>query len=846
MQLDRLARAQTPLLNNLRGAAPHLARLSGNLPAFNRNSEDALRTLGKAGVVGKRALQSGADEIELLAEAGRKATPTLEPLGDFLTDIDDPRRAVEIDERAGEDTGRTGLEPGRRNTMGYTGLEGLLNYVRNQTLAINQFDGVSHLFRFGIYEANTGLCGSFSSGRDPDTGEIGVPAQAGGTTTSMLDAADCIAWLGANQGGIAPGHQDEDLGLPQYHPSACPNGTLPMDAATRYCDGVARRDGDGDGRDGGGGPDRKRGRPAGDTDARASFVARPGAGPARRPRPAGHRRRRSDLPRRRWAWRLRRWRRRLPGGDRRPPRLPLQAMRRNATSVLAASPTMVGAVTVLVAIVAVFLAYNANKGLPFVPVYRVSVEIPNGARATNANEIRIGGTRVGVIESIEPIVDSSGGQTVSVDSGSEELPQVAARLNLKLDEAAKPLPVDSVFRVRYRSAFGLKYLEVVRGTGEPAEEGYIFDGLDDGAVCDLPTEEDGQFAADRDPAAANGCFQAQDEFDDLGNTYDRKTRMAQRDNLEGFGSAFAGRGLSLNDTIQELGPLMRYLGPVARNLSDPETRFNRLFPALARTASLVQPVASLQAEQFAFAARAFEAISRDPDAYATVIEQGPETLRTAISLLPAQREFNRKFADLAIELNPGIEDLRTAAPALNEAVEVGTPVLGDQPPVNRRLRSALRGPQPARPAAVDPDHADAPARDVRRGDPARPPRRSRADGVQLLELLVHVLPERAVRRGAAPRQRLPPDAHALPRRADGGDAARRLLGPARERQVRPGGPGRQRHVQAIRAASLQLPPLRADGPGRKRPRLPARADRIPARLPGRARAAALGPGESRL
>jgi ABC-type transporter Mla subunit MlaD len=350
---------------------------------------------------------------------------------------------------------------------------------------------------------------------------------------------------------------------------------------------------------------------------------------------------------------------------------------------------MVGAVTVLVAIVAVFLAYNANKGLPFVPVYRVSVEIPNAARATNANEIRIGGSRVGVIESIEPIVDSSGSQTVSVDAGEEELPQVAARLNLKLDESARPLPVDSVFRIRYRSAFGLKYLEIVRGTGEPAEEGFIFDGLDDGAVCQLPTREGGEFAAGRDLPSANGCFQAQDEFDDLSNTYDRRTRMAQRQNLEGFGNAFAARGVSLNDTIQELGPLMSYLGPVARNLSDPRTRFDRLFPALARTASLVQPVAALQAEQFAFAARAFEAISRDPDAYAEVIEQGPETLRTAISLLPAGREFNRKFADLAIELNPGIRDLRSAAPALNEAVEVGTPVLDDSPPVNRRLREAL-------------------------------------------------------------------------------------------------------------------------------------------------------------
>ena len=364
-------------------------------------------------------------------------------------------------------------------------------------------------------------------------------------------------------------------------------------------------------------------------------------------------------------------------------------MRRSPTSVLAASPTMVGAVTVLISIVAVFLAYNANNGLPFVPVYRVSIDIPNGARATNANEIRIGGTRVGVIESIEPIVDSSAGQTVSVDATEDELPQVAARLNLKLDETAKPLPQDSVFRVRYRSAFGLKYLEVVRGTGEPAEEGFVFDGLDDGAVCQLPTAADGGFKEDRDSAASNGCFQAQDEFDDLGNTYDRRTRMAQRNNLEGFGSAFAARGVSLNDTIQELGPLMSYLRPVAQNLSDPRTRFNRLFPALARTADLVQPVAVQQAEQFAFAARAFEAISRDPDAYAQVIEQGPETLRTAISLLPAQREFNRKFADLAIELNPGIRSLRSAAPALNEAVEVGTPVLDDQPPVNRRLQDAL-------------------------------------------------------------------------------------------------------------------------------------------------------------
>ena len=265
VQLDRLARAQTPLLNNLRGAAPHLARLSGNLPAFNRNSEDALRTLGNAGDVGRRALSNGADEIELLAEAGRKATPALEPLGDFLTDLDDPRRAVEIDERVADETGRTGLEPGKRNTMGYTGLEGLLNYVRNQTLAINQFDSVSHLFRFGIYEANTGLCGSFNTGRNPDTGELGVPAQAGGTTRSISEVADCAAWLGPNQGGLAPGHTDADMGLGPYDPAVCPSGTEPADAL-RYCNpGGPRRSADPERSGGGGERERKREDPAGAT-----------------------------------------------------------------------------------------------------------------------------------------------------------------------------------------------------------------------------------------------------------------------------------------------------------------------------------------------------------------------------------------------------------------------------------------------------------------------------------------------------------------------------------------------------------------------------------------------------
>ena len=80
-------------------------------------------------------------------------------------------------------------------------------------------------------------------------------------------------------------------------------------------------------------------------------------------------------------------------------------MRRGRAQSLVASPTLVGAITTLVVVVAVFLAYNATNGLPFVPTYRVSVILPNGARVSPNNEVRIGGTRVGIVDSIEPVHD---------------------------------------------------------------------------------------------------------------------------------------------------------------------------------------------------------------------------------------------------------------------------------------------------------------------------------------------------------------------------------------------------------------------------------------------------------
>jgi len=363
---------------------------------------------------------------------------------------------------------------------------------------------------------------------------------------------------------------------------------------------------------------------------------------------------------------------------------------------------MVGAVTTLIVIVAVFLAYNANSGLPFVPVYRVSVVVPNGARLVKNNEVRIGGHRVGVIESITPTrvspqqVSNSATQTgtpgstatQASTSSSSDTCCVGAKLDLKLDKSAGPLPKDSIFRVRYRSSFGLKYLDITRGTGPQAPEGFVFDGLDDSGNCQLPVNLK-TFSSSEPTSAKNGCFQPQVEFDAINDTFNTKTRTNSRTNLVGFGDAFAGRGASLNEAIGKLRPLFANLKPVSEVLSNPNTELRRFIESLANTSRIVAPVAVQQADFFTNAAIAFNAISADPAALRATISEGAALLTEGPPELRRQRPFLAQFAELSRRLRPGVHQLRIAIPTLNDAIQIGTPVLNRSVSMNHRLRGVM-------------------------------------------------------------------------------------------------------------------------------------------------------------
>jgi virulence factor Mce-like protein len=322
-------------------------------------------------------------------------------------------------------------------------------------------------------------------------------------------------------------------------------------------------------------------------------------------------------------------------------------VRRRGAASLSGSPVLVGAVTVLVTIIAVFLSYNANSGLPFVPTYDLKANLPNAAQLVRGNDVRIGGTRVGAVSVIN-VERRSDGTTY-------------AQLELKLDKSVEPLPSDSTMLVRPRSTLGLKYLEIVPGKSSRNFE----------AGATIPIVK---------------ATPKQVELDEVFNMFDDRTRQGARNSLQGLGTGFAGRGPSLNTAIEALRPLVDDLQPVTANLASPRTHLGRFFRSLGAAAGEVAPVADQQAALFTNMDVTFTALASVARPFLQEsISESPPTEDVATREFPRQRPFIRNSTAFFRELRPGVATLPSSAPVLADALEIGTVTLPKTPPLNRRL-----------------------------------------------------------------------------------------------------------------------------------------------------------------
>jgi virulence factor Mce-like protein len=321
--------------------------------------------------------------------------------------------------------------------------------------------------------------------------------------------------------------------------------------------------------------------------------------------------------------------------------------RRREQGVLS-NPVLIGALTVLVVIVAVLLAYNANNGLPFVPTYTLHVQVRNANELTHGAEVRMGGTLVGRVNTVDATRDPAG--------------RPVANLDLALNQSIDPLPVDSTFTIRLRGAIGLKYLEVTPGTSRRE--------LADGATVPV-----GQTSSEVD-------------FDQVLSMFTPATRVGVAATTAGFAYGFAGRGSDVNDAIGAFVPLLGNLGPVARNLASTRTDLGGFFRGLEAFTGALVPVAQTQATLFVNLDTTFRALAGVAVPFLQdTISQTPPTLSAVIADSPILQPFLTDTASLFSELRPGVATIPASAPVLASTFAAGTANLPRIPALDRQLVS---------------------------------------------------------------------------------------------------------------------------------------------------------------
>lgn len=299
---------------------------------------------------------------------------------------------------------------------------------------------------------------------------------------------------------------------------------------------------------------------------------------------------------------------------------------------LAASPLLIGALTTLIIVVAVYISYNANNGLPFTPTYNIEVVLPAASNLQKGNEVRVGGTRVGTVEKLVPHQNPSNGKLTVIAT-------------LRLEKSVEPLPKDTKAIVQSVSSVGLKYLSLERGHSKQ--------GIPQGGRIPL--------SQTREPVDISEFF----------NIFDKKTRVANQHDLTNFGNGLASRGLGLNEALAELRPIVKNLTPVMRNLAAPQTGLANLFPALDRAAKEAAPVAAAQGRLYTELSTFFGAWAKVVPSLEAAIEGGPEALREATRSFAYEAPFIRKNTEFMRLLRPSAEALVNAAPPLAEAFEAG-------------------------------------------------------------------------------------------------------------------------------------------------------------------------------
>jgi phospholipid/cholesterol/gamma-HCH transport system substrate-binding protein len=316
------------------------------------------------------------------------------------------------------------------------------------------------------------------------------------------------------------------------------------------------------------------------------------------------------------------------------------------------NPILVGTVTILIGMVAVYLSYIAENGLPFVPAYSINIQVQNADELVKNADVRIGGALVGQVLTIKP------------EPATPANPHPYAELGLELQRSLQRLPADTRYSIRLASVLGGKYIELIPGTNRSST-------IPDGGTLTISHEN---------PVV---------DLDTAFKVFGPKTQSGLRGVLQAFGNAVAGRGAQFNDSIYETARLIGPLTDIARTFAARSTNLAGFIDGAASTTGALAPVAQTFTALLADGATTLQALNAAAPALGSALDQLPETESVGTTVLTNAQPVLAKALVLVSELKPAAPLLPTAATKLDGILAAATPVFERAPELAAKTQAAL-------------------------------------------------------------------------------------------------------------------------------------------------------------
>jgi phospholipid/cholesterol/gamma-HCH transport system substrate-binding protein len=278
------------------------------------------------------------------------------------------------------------------------------------------------------------------------------------------------------------------------------------------------------------------------------------------------------------------------------------------------------------------------------PSHRYRLVFANASQVVKGGTVRIGGTQVGTIRSID----------------LNDRDQAEVEISVSSDFAPLRRGASAVVRAQGSAGIASRYIDLSPGSGtEPA--------LADDAT--IPVER----------------TTSQVDLDQIFKTIDPKTRAGLQRTIGGFSQWYEGREEEGNASAQQLPKALVAFRRFAADVNAETAQFERLVTTSATAMSTLAGENTRLTSLVSGAGRTVDALGADTQSLTTALQSTPEALRQGTGAL---RDLRPAVTDLRALLDASDRPSRTLRPFLREL----TPVTRAAVPVFRQLRQLVDTP----------------------------------------------------------------------------------------------------------------------------------------------------------